>query len=206
MEIHAEKTAAQNKSIINSILIFALGLCLGVGSKILDMTASNELPIVMQMLDITNFLGRFAPWIFLAVCVSVGSRTAKRASINVFLFFLGMVGAYYLWSALAAGFFPAGYAMIWFGVTAVSPLLAWGCWHAKREGWIAVVISGVIVGVLFSQAILLFQGVRIAHLPEVIVWLLSLIVLRRKPKEFAAMIAVSLITAAVWQLVVPYWG
>ena len=206
MEIHAEKTAAQNKSIINSILIFALGLCLGVGSKILDMTASNELPTVMQMLDITNFLGRFAPWIFLAVCVSVGSRTAKRASINVFLFFLGMVGAYYLWSALAAGFFPAGYAMIWFGVTAVSPLLAWGCWHAKREGWIAVVISGVIVGVLFSQAILLFQGVRIAHLPEVIVWLLSLIVLRRKPKEFAAMIAVSLITAAVWQLVVPYWG
>ena len=206
MEIHAEKTAAQNKSIINSILIFALGLCLGVGSKILDMTASNELPTVMQMLDITNFLGRFAPWVFLAVCVSVGSRTAKRASINVFLFFLGMVGAYYLWSALAAGFFPAGYAMIWFGVTAVSPLLAWGCWHAKREGWIAVVISGVIVGVLFSQAILLFQGVRIAHLPEVIVWLLSLIVLRRKPKEFAAMIAVSLITAAVWQLVVPYWG
>ena len=179
---------------------------MGLFSKALDESAFNELPFLMQRLDITNFLGRFAIWIFIAVCISVYSNSAKRAALNTFLFFVGMVGSYYLYSAFIAGFFPKNYALIWCCFTAVSPLLAFFCWYAKGEGWIAIAISGVIIGTLFSQSIFLLQGIRIAHVPELIVWLASLTVLRRTLKEFVAEIILSIPIAVLIQLFLPYWG
>ncbi len=188
-----------------SLMILVFGILLGVCAKALDETEVNELPALLQRIDVGNFLSRFAIWIFFGVCLAVYSRTPGRAALNVFLFFLGMVGSYYLYSALVAGFFPRSYALIWFGITAVSPLLAFVCWYAKGEGGIAVALSGIILGVLFSQAVLLFQGVRITHAPEVLVWLASLWVLRRKPKAFAGEIVLSIVIALVWQSIMPYW-
>ena len=200
------KNVTAQRKLLFSVLILVFGILMGLGSKMLDETGFNELPWIMQRLDITNFLGRFAVWIFIAVCISVYSSSPGRASLNVFLFFLGMTGSYYLYSALVAGLFPVRYALIWFGITVVSPLPAFVCWYASGRGWPAVVISGVIVGVLFSQAVFLFQGIRLAHVTELIVWLASLAVLRRRPKEFAAVLGISLVTAALVQLLLPYWG
>ena len=192
--------------ILFTLLSLIFGIGLGLFSKILDTTDFNALPAIFQRLDITNFLGRFSFWIFTAVCIAVYSSSAKRAAWNVFAFFAGMVSAYYAYSALAAGFFPKSYAMIWFAITAISPLLAVGCRFAKNDGVIAVILTGVIIGVLFSQAVFLLQGIRIAHIPELIIWIASLFVLRRKPKEFAAALGISLVTALLIQRFLPYWG
>ncbi len=186
--------------------MFVFGCCLGLCAKWLDTTAFNELPMVLQALDITNFLGRFAIWIFLAVCISICSSSAKRAAVDVFLFFLGMVGSYYLYSTFVAGFFPRSYALIWFGITALSPALAAVCWYAKGDGLMAIAISAAILGVLLAQAVFLFQGIRITYVPEVIVWLAAVWVLRRRPKELALELALSVVVAAIWQMVIPYWG
>lgn len=202
----AQNELSIQKKIIYTVLIFIFGIGMGLLSKVLDESAFNELPFLMQKLDITNFLGRFAVWIFIAVCISVYSNSAKRAAFNVLVFFVGMVGSYYLYSAFAAGFFPKNYALIWFCFTAVSPLLAFFCWYAKGKGWPAVCISGVIIGTLFSQAVFLFQGIRITHITEVAVWIASLLVLRRTPKEFAAQIGISIPIAILIQLILPYWG
>lgn len=202
----ADMSARKTYRFLWPIVIFLCGAALGLISKILDGTAANELPAILQRLDITNFLGRFAVWIFLAACIAAYSRTPKRAALNVFLFFLGMVGCYYLYSALAAGFFPRTYAMIWFGITVISPLPAFFCWYAKGRGWPAVILSGLIVGAILSQTVLLLQEIRIAHVPELIVLALALIVFRRKPKEFAVMTAAALLTAVAVQALLPVWG
>jgi len=201
-----EKSIPVRQKVIWSVVIFVFGVCMGIFSKMLDTAGFNELPQIMQFLDITNFLGRFAIWIFIAVCISVYSNSPKRAAINVFLFFIGMVGSYYLYSAFVAGFFPRSYALIWFGITAVSPALAFLCWYAKGNGWFAVVLSGIIIGVLLSQAIFLTQGIRIAQIPEVIVWIASILVLWRKWKELAIELCISVPVALLIQLFVPYWG
>ena len=86
-------------------------------------------------LDIHNFLGRFAIWVLIALCISIYSNSAIRASINVFVFFVGMVASYYLYSNYIAGFFPRSYAMIWFGFTDVSSLLAFVCWYARGKAY-----------------------------------------------------------------------
>lgn len=199
----ADLEISVRKKIFYSFLIAIFGIVLGVASKALDETAVNELPKLFQYLDITNFLGRFSIWIFIAVCISVYSNSAKRAALNVFLFFTGMVSSYYIYSVLVAGFFPKSYALIWVCITILSPLPAFFCWYAKGNGWFAICISGIIIGVLFSQAVILFQGIRITHITETIVWLASLFVLRRKLKEFAMGIGISLPVAIVLQLFLP---
>ena len=70
----------------------------------------------------------------------------------------------------------------------------------------AVLISAGILGVLLAQAVFLIQGIRMTHLPEVLTWLAGVIILRRKPKEFALEMALSVAVALVYQLFIPYWG
>ena len=133
---NAENSISNNSKIINTIVVLFLGIALGTFSKYLDFRQA-ELPCVLMAIDeafdIHNFLGRFAIWVLIALCISIYSNSAIRASVNVFAFFVGMVASYYLYSNYIAGFFPRSYAMIWFGFTAVSPLLAFVCWYARGK-------------------------------------------------------------------------
>ncbi|MCM1288191.1 MAG: hypothetical protein NC240_07750 [Clostridium sp.] len=77
-----------SKKIINSLLILLLGIILGVFSKWLDNLAIND-EIWWQhfigILDLRNVFSEFSIWIFLAVTISVFSKTPLRASLNVFI-------------------------------------------------------------------------------------------------------------------------
>ena len=99
----------------------------------LDLTPSNELPAFLEALDLRNFL-RIGVWIFLSVSISVYSRLPLRAALHVFGLLAGMVGSYYLYTVLVAGFYPKSYMMIWIGMTMLSPILAVVCWYAKGRG------------------------------------------------------------------------
>lgn len=79
-----------SKKILHSIAVLFFGIVLGTVSKFLDTTPSNELPFIIERLDVRNFLGRFAIWILIAVCISIYSNSSIRAAVNVFTFFLGM--------------------------------------------------------------------------------------------------------------------
>ena len=69
-----------------------------------------------------------------------------------------------------------------------------------------MIISGGIIGVLFAQAFSLTQGFYVYNRMEVIVWIIGVIILRRKPKEFVAELALSVVVAFLYQLVIPHWG
>ena len=147
---NVEKPISNNRKIINTIAVLFLGIALGTFSKFLDFRQA-ELPSVLMAidgaLDVHNFLGRFAIWVLIALCISIYSNSAIRASINVFAFFIGMVASYYLYSNYIAGFFPRSYAMIWFGFTAVSPVLSFVCWYARGKSKLALILSALILAV-----------------------------------------------------------
>lgn len=183
-----------------------LGIVLGIFSKYLDCTASNDLPVVMEYLDIRNFLGRFAVWIWIAVCISVYSISPKRAGINVFLFFGGMVASYYLYSTFVAGFFPKTYAMIWFGFTVVSPVLAFICWYAGGESKVSLILSTGITAVLFNMTFVYGWGYFDIRSPlDLVVFVCGLVVVKRKTmKETIIMIAAGVILAFILNTIVPF--
>lgn len=198
-----------SKKILHSIAVLFFGIVLGTVSKFLDTTPSNELPFIIERLDVRNFLGRFAIWILIAVCISIYSNSSIRAAVNVFTFFLGMVTSYYLYSKFIAGFFPRSYAMIWFGLTAISPLLAFVCWYAKGKSKISLAISSLIIAVLFNMTFsygwIYFD---IYSSLELIVFICGLIILRRSTiKETIVTTAIGVIAAMILNMILSfYWG
>ena len=205
----ANKQMPMSKKILHSIAVLFFGIVLGTVSKFLDTTPSNELPFIIERLDVRNFLGRFAIWILIAICISIYSNSSIRAAVNVFTFFLGMVTSYYLYSKFIAGFFPRSYAMIWFGLTAISPLLAFVCWYAKGKSKISLAISSLIIAVLFNMTFSygwIYFGIYSSL--ELIVFICGLIILRRSTiKETIVTTAIGVIAAMILNMILPfYWG
>lgn len=205
----ANKQMPMSKKILHSIAVLFFGIVLGTVSKFLDTTPSNELPFIIERLDVRNFLGRFAIWILIAVCISIYSNSSIRAAVNVFTFFLGMVTSYYLYSKFIAGFFPRSYAMIWFGLTAISPLLAFVCWYAKGKSKISLAISSLIIAVLFNMTFAygwIYFGIYSSL--ELIVFICGLVILRRSTiKETIVTTAIGVIAAMILNMILPfYWG
>ena len=206
---NAENSISNNRKLINTMAILFLGIALGFFSKYLDFRQA-ELPGVLMaingVLDISNFLGRFAIWVLIALCISIYSNSAIRASINVFAFFIGMVASYYLYSNYIAGFFPRSYAMIWFGFTAVSPLLAFVCWYAKGKSKLAFILSALILAVLFNMCFVYGFGYFSAwSVLEVIVFIIGFIVLKRDTlRSSAIMGTVSIVLAFLFNIIIPF--
>lgn len=193
------------KQFVGTACVLCLGVGLGVLSKFLDCTPSNSLPSLIEMLDFRNFLGRFPFWILIPVCISIYSRTPIRAALNVFLFFVGMVSSYYLYSKYIAGFFPRTYAMIWAGFTILSPFLAYICWYAKGKTKVAVFLSAGIIAVLFNMTFsygLLYFSV-ISPL-ELMVFLIGVFILRRNKKETVIMLGSAILLAFLLNMIVPF--
>ena len=97
---------------------------------------------------------------------------------------------------------------MWIVIAFASFFMAYIGWYAKGEGFTAVFISSIIIGVLLAQAFNLniTQGFYMYHLLEVLTWIISVILLHRKPKEYTIEISLSVVIAFVYQLVMPHWG
>ena len=205
----AENPISGNRKIINTIAVLFLGIALGTFSKFLDFR-QVELPSVLMAidgaLDVHNFLGRFAIWVLIALCISIYSNSAIRASVNVFAFFVGMVASYYLYSNYIAGFFPRSYAMIWFGFTAVSPLLAFVCWYARGKSKLAFILSALILAVLFNMCFVYGFGYFSARsVLEVIVFIIGFIVLKRNSLRSSALMGtISIVLAFLLNIIIPF--
>ncbi|MBD5496013.1 MAG: hypothetical protein HDR12_17015 [Lachnospiraceae bacterium] len=201
-----EKPISVSRQVVDTFAIILLGIALGTFSKFIDNTAVNELPFIFGYLDIGNFLGRFAIWVLIAICISIYSNSSIRAAINVFVFFVGMITSYYLYSKFVAGFFPRSYAMIWYGFTAISPLLAFICWYAKGKSKLSFAISSMIIAVLFNMTFfysMTYFGMR--SILELIAFICGLVALKRNTiKNTIIMTAIGVILAFILNLLVPF--
>lgn len=194
------------RKIINTILILCFGIVLGTFAKFLDTTASNTLPFIFEYLDISNFLGRFAIWLLIALYIAIYSHSSIRASLNVLVFFIRMVSSYYLYSYFVAGFFPKNYAMIWLGFTAISPLLAFVCWYAKGKSKISFILSVIIIAILFNFTFIYgWIYFDVYSILEVIVFGCALIALKRNTfRETTYMILSAVVIAVILNMLVPF--
>lgn len=195
-----------NKQIINTVCILFIGIILGTFSKFLDTMPTNELPFIFEFLDMRNFLGRFAIWLLIALCISIYSNSSIRASINVFVFFVGMVTSYYLYSRFVAGFFSRSYAMIWAAFTVISPILAFICWYARGKSKLAFMLSAIILAVLFNTTFVYGNSYfEMRSILELIIFICAVAFLKRKTiKDTMIMFVLSVGIAFTLDFIVPF--
>ncbi len=189
------------RKIINTSLIFIFGILLGIFSKWVDNLSIDD-SIAWQhfigSIDLRNILSEMTIWIFIAINLSIFSKTPLRAALNVFSFFLWMVLAYHLYTIMFSGFNPRNYMMIWYGFTIVSPILAYICWYSKSENKLSIIVSSLIIFVMFASCFSLgmfyfdFRGILYT-----ITFIVTCVVLYKKPINLGISLIIGLILAFI---------
>ena len=193
-KIRQPEAASKTYKIVFTVIVFAAGITLGIISKILDETPSNTLPYLIEMLDLRNFFSRIGFWIFSGTCVAIYSKSAKQAALNSFLLFAGMVGCYYAYTIMIAGFYPKSYMMIWIAMTAAAPLLGAICWYARGTHIASIIISSIILMMMTRQALNFgFWYLDVSHFLELLLWGATILILYRKPKQILLSVGLSIV-------------
>lgn len=183
-----DKTLVFSKKVINTFIVLVFGIVLGIFSKCLDNTPLNDSIMwkrfLLGYLDLGNVFSMIGIWLLIALCISIYSATPLRASINVFIFFLGMNISYHIYTIIFAGFNPMNYMIIWYFLTLFSPILAFICWYSKGAGIIPVIINTCIIAIMilccFGIGMWYFDFTSIIN---TIIFIITLIILYNTPQK-----------------------
>lgn len=192
--IRKPEPAPAAKNAVRALLLFAAGALLGAVSKWLDETPGNLLPAFLERLDLRNFFSDMGIWLFLALLISVRSKSPLRAALHVLLFLVGMLVSYYAYTIWIAGFFPKSYMTRWFILAALSPIPAAVCWYARGRGFAALLISAVIVTVMAGHAFHFgFWYFSVRGPLDVLLLAAAIAVLYQSPRQIAVATAVGML-------------
>ena len=145
------KNKAMTRRILNPFTMLCFGLAIGVVARLLDIFTTNMGEIFSQM----------AVWILMGTLISIYSRTAKHAMVNVLAFCPGMLLTYYIAAALSHGVYSREFIIGWTVFALCSPVMAYFAWLTKERGLFPQIVRVGIIAVSILSSILLFDRLRI---------------------------------------------
>mgnify|MGYP006883345653 FL=1 len=122
------------------------GILLGITAKLVDVPyITCDYPVFDDM------MGRFGIWVWAAALIAVRSRTPFHAAVRSFVFFVGMLSAYYGYTVLFLKFFPGSQMVLWDGIAMITPFCGFLMWHIHKNTSYADLIASLPFVLFFTE-------------------------------------------------------
>lgn len=122
------------------------GILLGITAKLVDVPyITCDYPVFDDM------MGRFGIWVWAAALIVVRSRTPFHAAVRSFVFFVGMLSAYYGYTVLFLKFFPGSQMVLWGGIAMITPFCGFLMWHIHKNASYADLIASLPFVLFFTE-------------------------------------------------------
>ena len=99
-------------------------------------------------------------WVFTSALLAYYSQSGFGAALNTFLYFVGVIGFYYL-HVLAAGgdvgFWTFIRPLIW---AAIGAIIGFIVWHSGAREWLGAICAAVPISLLIAEAYPLINGLQ----------------------------------------------
>ena len=174
------------KELLFTACIIMLGLLLGMIAKMTDS--------ISVIGDIGTELGI---WIFLATLIAVYSRYPTTAAVNVLLFFLSMLCAYYIYGQVVLGFYPRAYFIGWLIIALLSPVAGFFVWFSKGSGMVSILIAALPISLLFSLGYPAFYTYDITSILTLLFGAVLTIILSKTTKQRIILFFISILFAVL---------
>lgn len=136
-----------HKSTAGTMLLQMIsGILLGITAKLVDVPyITCDYPVFDDM------MGRFGIWVWAAALIVVRSRTPFHAAVRSFVFFVGMLSAYYGYTVLFLKFFPGSQMVLWGGIAMITPFCGFLMWHIHKNTSYADLIASLPFVLFFTE-------------------------------------------------------
>lgn len=122
------------------------GILLGITAKLVDVPyITCDYPVFDDM------MGRFGIWVWAAALIAVRSRNPFHAAVRSFVFFVGMLSAYYGYTVLFLKFFPGSQMVLWGGIAMITPFCGFLMWHIHKNTSYADLIASLPFVLFFTE-------------------------------------------------------
>ena len=131
------------------------------GTMLLPMISGILLRITAKLVDVPyitcdypvfdDMMGRFGIWVWAAALIVVRSRTPFHAAVRSFVFFVGMLSAYYGYTVLFLKFFPGSQMVLWGGIAMITPFCGFLMWHIHKNTSYADLIASLPFVLFFTE-------------------------------------------------------
>jgi len=125
---------------------FIIGIVLGIIAKFAD--GRNLLYYFPIFADI---IGRFGIWVWVAALIAVRSKTPWLAAVRSFVFFIGMLSAYYGYTVLLLNFFPKSQMILWGIIAMLTPFGGFLIWLIHKNKYYANLIASLPFVLFFTE-------------------------------------------------------
>lgn len=137
---------SKGSNICQFIFPFIIGIVLGIIAKLVDVPyITSKIPVF------DDIMGRFGIWVWAAAIISILSKAALFAALRSFVFFIGMLSAYYGYTVLFLNFFPKSQMILWGGIAMVTPFCGFLIWQIHKERHYANFISSLPFTIFFTE-------------------------------------------------------
>lgn len=136
-----------HKSTAGTMLLQMIsGILLGITAKLVDVPyITCDYPVFDDM------MGRFGIWVWAAALIAVRSRNPFHAAVRSFVFFVGMLSAYYGYTVLFLKFFPGSQMVLWGGIAMITPFCGFLMWHIHKNTSYADLIASLPFVLFFTE-------------------------------------------------------